>query len=160
LGLSVWRKPLLGAQAQAPDQRLVFARYQMAKLVGFLKTDAPADVASDILEKTGRECCKLAQIPAKFKGDAERYLAAIKQLWNTGSSWDRAEGIITLTIPDDGPCGCPLVDSRRTPAIWCQCSVGYQKEAFETVFGKPVQVSLRESKLQGSRRCVFEVKLT
>jgi hypothetical protein len=159
LGLSVRPEPLLGAQTQAPDQRLVFARYQLAKLVSFMKTDTPEDVSSAILEKTGRECCKLGQVPAKFKGDPEGYFAAIKQLWNTGSSWDKAKGIITVTVPDDGPCGCPLVDSRRTPAFWCNCSVGYQKEAFETVFGKPVQVSLQESKLRGGKQCVFAVKL-
>ncbi len=59
----------------------------------------------------------------------------------------------------EGECGCPLVDNTRTPAVWCNCSVGYQKESFEAIFGRPVQVALKESKLSGSKRCVFEVKL-
>ena len=40
------------------------------------------------------------------------------------------------------------------------CSVGYQKEAFETIFGRPVQASLKESKLTGAKRCVMEVRLS
>lgn len=92
---------LLGAgkstdEPDAADQRLVFARYQLAKLIG--------------------------------------HLAA-------------------------GACGCPLVDPERTPATWCHCSVGYQKENFEAIFGRPVEVTLKESKLQGGERCVFEVSL-
>jgi predicted hydrocarbon binding protein len=45
------------------------------------------------------------------------------------------------------------------PAVWCNCSTGYQKEAFETIFGKEIEVSLKESKLSGSKRCVFEINL-
>jgi hypothetical protein len=59
----------------------------------------------------------------------------------------------------EGKCGCPMVGSRRTPAFWCNGFVGYQKEAFETIFGRPVRASLKESKLSGSKRCVFEVTL-
>jgi hypothetical protein len=68
-------------------------------------------------------------------------------------------GQLIVTVAE-GECSCPLVDSKRTPAFFCNCSVGYQKEAFEAVFGKPVQVSLKESKLGGSKRCVFEIALS
>jgi hypothetical protein len=143
----------------APDQRLVFARYQLAKMVGFMAAGKAAGACAEIIERTGRECAKLGQLGERFKGDPEGYLAAIKTTWGTESSWDKKTGIITVTVPD-GECGCPLVDSKRTPAFWCNCSVGYQKESFEAVFGKPVQASLKESKLSGSKRCVFEVKVT
>jgi hypothetical protein len=53
-----------------------------------------------------------------------------------------------------------MVDHKRTPAFFCNCSVGYQKESFGAVFGRPVQASLKESKLSGSKRCVFEVRLS
>ena len=73
--------------------------------------------------------------------------------------WDKEKGIVTVAVAE-GECGCPLVDSKRTPAFCCNCSVGYQKESFETVFGRPVQATLKESKLGGSKRCVFEVRLS
>jgi len=152
-------EPLPAEEAAAQDQRLAFARYQVAKLVGFMAADLTAEACAGIIEKTGRECAKLGQLQARFKGDPEGYLAAIKKAWGTDSSWDKEKGIITLAVPE-GECQCPLVDNRRTPALWCNCSLGYQKEAFETIFGKPVQASLKQSKLGGNKRCVFEVKLS
>lgn len=72
--------------------------------------------------------------------------------------WDKEKGVVTSTGPE-GDCGCPLVSMKRTPAVWCNCSIGYQKETFETIFGRPVQSRLKESKLAGSKRCVFEITL-
>ncbi len=149
----------LKAEEAAPaDQRLAFARYQVAKLAGFMAAGKDPAACAGFIEMTGRECAKLGQLQARFKGDPDGYLAAIRKLWGTESAWDREKGIITVSVPE-GECGCPLVDARRTPAFWCNCSVGYQKESFETVFGKPVQVALKESKLAGSKRCVFEVRI-
>jgi hypothetical protein len=149
-------------QAQAADvsdQRLAFARYQVAKMVGFMAAGTTARACAEILEKTGRECAKLGQLPLKFKGDPEGYFAAARKNWGTDFSWDKQKGTITVAVAE-GECNCPMVDNRRTPAFFCSCSVGYQKEAFETVFGRPVQASLKESKLSGSKRCVFEVRLS
>lgn len=145
--------------AAKPDQRLVFARYQVANLVRFLEADkASAAVGVAAIEKTGRECARLGQLPGAHKGDVDGYLAGIKEAWGSDSTHDKTNGVVTVTVPE-GECGCPLVDGKRTPAFWCNCSVGYQKEAFETVTGKPVQVRLKESKLSGSKRCVFEIRL-
>lgn len=155
LGVS---SPLRAADAPAEDQRLLFARYQLAKLLGFMATDAPVDAYAGMLEKTGRECARLGQLGAKFKGDPEGYFATARKAWGTEFAWDKQAGVITVTVAE-GDCGCPLVDKRRTPAVWCNCSVGYQKESFEAIFGRPVQARLKESKLGGASRCVFEVTL-
>jgi predicted hydrocarbon binding protein len=142
-----------GVQAQ----RLAFAQHQVGKMLGFMASDVPAGTLARILEKTGRECARLGPLPAAFRGKPEGYFIAAKKNWGTDFSWDKDKGLITVTVAE-GPCTCPLVAYGETPALWCNCSVGYQQEAFETVFGKPVQVSLRESKLAGSKRCVFEVR--
>ncbi|MBI5836751.1 MAG: hypothetical protein HZB25_05880 [Candidatus Eisenbacteria bacterium] len=147
---------LHAAEAAAEDQRLVFARYQLAKLLGFMATDAPEEVRTLILEKTGRECAKVGQLGAKYVGDPEGYFATANKMWGTDFAWDKQKGVVTVSVAE-GDCGCPLVDKRRTPAVWCNCSVGYQKQTFETIFGRPVQARLKESKLGGSKRCVFEV---
>ncbi len=154
-------KPAAGPPAApAPeDRRLAFARYQMAKLLGFMAADASAGTCAGILEKTGRECAKIGQLGATFKGDPERYFATAKKAWGTEFAWDKEKGVVTVAVAE-GDCGCPLVDKKRTPAVWCNCSVGYQKESFEAIFGRPVQVSLKESKLGGAKRCVFEVRLS
>ena len=151
--------PLHAAETSAEDQRLAFVRYQLAKLLGFMAADAPAEACAGILEKTGRECAKLGQLGVRFKGDPEGYFAAAKKNWGTDFAWDKQKGVVTVAVAK-GDCGCPLVDKRRTPVVWCNCSVGYQKESFEAIFGRPVQARLKESKLSGSKRCVFEVSLS
>ncbi len=149
----------VAVEPSADEQRLAFVRYQVAKMVGFLSAEAPAAACATVLEKTGRECAKLGTLVAAFKGNPEGYFAAATKAWGTDFTWDKPRGIVTVAVAP-GECGCPLVDPRRTPAVWCNCSVGYQKEAFETVFGRPVQAKLKESKLGGSTRCVFELTLT
>jgi hypothetical protein len=150
---------LAAAPEQVPDQRLAFARYQVAKMVGFMAGGTAAPACAEILQKTGRECARLGQINVKFKGDPDGYFAAARKAWGTDFSWNKEKGIVTVTVAE-GECSCPMVDNRRTPAFFCNCSVGYQKEAFETIFGRPVQVSLKESKLGGSKVCVFQLTLS
>jgi hypothetical protein len=152
-------EPAQAAETAPPDQRLEFARYQLANLVGFMAGGATAEACAGLIEKTGRECAKLGQLGPKFKGNPEGYFAVIKKAWGTDCSWDKEKGVITVAVKE-GECGCPLVDSKRTPAFWCNCSVGYQKESFEAIFGKPVRAVLKESKLSGSKRCVFEVTVS
>lgn len=149
--------PAAAEEPSADAQRLAFVRYQLAKMVGFLDAEAPPATCAAVLEKTGRECAKLGTLVATFKGNPEGYFAAASKAWGTEFAWDKERGVVTVAVPP-GDCGCPLVDPRRTPAVWCNCSVGYQKEAFETVFARPVQAKLTESKLSGSTRCVFEVR--
>ena len=145
--------------ADPPDQRIAFARYQIAKMAGFMAADSAAQACAEIVQKTGRECAKLGQLHVKFKGDPDGYFAEAKKNWGTEFTWDKPKGIITVAVAE-GECSCPMVSAKRTPAFWCNCSVGYQKESFEGIFGRPVQVALKESKLSGSKRCVFEVKLS
>ncbi len=150
--------PLQAAEPSAEEQRMEFVRYQLAKLLGFMAADLPVEACAGILEKTGRECAKVGGVAAAFKGDPEGYFAAVKKSWGTDVAWDKEKRAVTVAVAE-GPCGCPLVSMKRTPAVWCNCSVGYQKESFEATFGRPVRARLTESKLAGARRCVFEIAL-
>ena len=150
--------PLLAADTPSEDQRLLFARYQLAKLLGAMAAGVPAETRAGVLEGTGRECARLGQLGVRFRGDPESYFATAQKAWGTEFAWDKERGVITVTVAA-GPCGCPLVDPKRTPSVWCNCSVGYQKESFEAIFGRPVQARLKETKLAGGARCVFELTL-
>jgi len=147
-----------GGQADVPDQRLAFARYQVAKLAGFMAASPAVSACTEIVQQTGRECAKLTGLAAKFKGNPEGYFAASREAWGTDFQWDKAKGVVVVTVAG-GPCGCPLVDARRTPPFWCNCSLGYQEEMFSAVFGRPAEATLKESKLAGGRHCVFEVRV-
>jgi hypothetical protein len=151
--------PASAGEPTAEDRRLLFARYQLSKLLGFMAADLPADACAAVLEKTGRECAKLGQLGQQFKGNPDGYFAAARESWGTEFTWDKDKGTVTVAIAE-GPCGCALVSAKRTPAVWCNCSVGYQKESFEAVFGRPVAARLMESKLAGAKRCVFEVTVS
>ncbi len=159
LGVLDLPEALAAAPAPVQDQRLAFARYQVAKMVGFMAADPAAPACARIIENTGRECAKLGGLSARFKGDPEGYFATAGKNWGTEFSWDKEKSVITVTVAE-GECSCPLVDSKRTLPFFCNCSVGYQKESFETIFGRPVRASLKESKLGGSKRCVFEVMVS
>ncbi len=146
------------AAAEAEDQRLAFVKHQVAKMVGFVAADAPEPTCVGILQKTGGECARLGGLAARFKGDPEKYFATARKAWGTEFTWDEAKGLITVTGAET-ECSCPLVDTKKTPPIFCNCAAGYQKETFETIFGRPVQATLKQTQLAGSKRCVFEVRL-
>ncbi|MEW5765127.1 MAG: hypothetical protein ACOYXN_02870 [Acidobacteriota bacterium] len=156
-GLVGGTKVLASEEKPPVDPRLAFTRYQVAKLVGLMAVEANAGACKPILEGMGRECAKLSLANANIKGDPEGYFAAAKEAWGTEFSWDKEKGVITVTGTEKA-CSCPLVDLRRTPAFFCNCTVGYQKQAFEMIFGGPVEVSLKATQLSGAKRCVFEVR--
>jgi len=119
----------------------------------------PPACRARVLESTGRECARLGGLFARFKGEPEGDFATATKNWGTEFSWDRETGIITVTAAE-GECSCPRADGKRTPPFVCNCSVGYQKESFEAIFGRPVQARLKESKLTGATRCIFEVTVS
>ncbi|MFH2115430.1 MAG: hypothetical protein ABIJ86_13075 [Spirochaetota bacterium] len=59
-------------------------------------------------------------------------------------------------------CHCPLAASSISangagvPAIWCNCSAGFEKFMFDVVFGQEVKAKVLESVLAGDGRCRFE----
>lgn len=61
----------------------------------------------------------------------------------------------------DGYCLCPLVESGPVglSGTYCDCSVGYVKEMFETYTGKEVHVELLESLKRGGKGCQFKITL-
>lgn len=143
---------------EAADPRLAFARYQFSNLVRFMGEGSAAAACREHVERTGRECAKLGGLAARYKGDPEGYFAAARKAWGTDFQWNKAKGVVTVTVAE-GPCGCPLVHAKRTPPFWCNCSVGYQKESFAALFGREVRATLKASKLAGGKHCVFEVEV-
>lgn len=143
---------------QAPDQRLVLARHHLATLANALAAGPAVPAAIEAIEQVGRECARLGGTLTTFAGKPDAYFAEIRKAWGTDFQWDKARGVVRVTVAA-GPCECPLVDTKKTPAFWCHCSVGYQKAQFSAIFERPVEATLVESKLAGSARCVFEVRV-
>ena len=57
-------------------------------------------------------------------------------------------------------CECPMleaVDRLPTPT-WCQCTVGYTRAMFESIFGCAVESELMQSIKMGDDICLIRVK--
>jgi hypothetical protein len=62
-------------------------------------------------------------------------------------------------------CHCPLARTAirdgmpRIPSIFCYCSGGFEKFAFDVIFDQPTEVELLESALKGDPRCRFAITI-
>jgi hypothetical protein len=59
-------------------------------------------------------------------------------------------------------CYCGRVRQTKEPFptdTYCHCSTGWYKSLFEAAFNRPVEVTLKQSILQGADRCEFEIRL-
>lgn len=57
-------------------------------------------------------------------------------------------------------CLCPMAEARKGGQLsptYRLCSVGYVKEMHERMLGRPVEVELVGSALQGGARCKFHM---
>jgi predicted ArsR family transcriptional regulator len=57
---------------------------------------------------------------------------------------------VTLVFKD---CTCPIVKEGVRNSYLCNCTVGYTKKVFETLFNSRVKVELAKSILQGDKIC-------
>ncbi len=112
----------------------------------------------EIIEQLGRNCAKSLGWAEKYKNNPEGFFEHMEQSQGEKFEYDKANGIITITTPERD-CVCGMVNSKITPAYFCQCSIGWQKQTYETILGKAINVELKESVLRGSKRCVFEVRI-
>jgi hypothetical protein len=62
-------------------------------------------------------------------------------------------------------CHCPLARTAirdgtpEIPSVFCYCSGGFEKFAFDTIFGQTTEVELLESVLKGDTRCRFAITI-
>jgi predicted ArsR family transcriptional regulator len=113
-----------------------------------------------ILENLGRACAKEhAASFEKFKGDPESFLGDLKKNWAERTEYDKKTKTMKVIGKKQESCFCPFVDKSMTPKDFCNCSIGFNKESFETVLGQPVDVIIEESILRGGERCSFVINL-
>jgi hypothetical protein len=133
------------------------SRERFAKLVSIMGENLDGATRDKILARLGRECAKdYAALFQKYRGDLPGFLARIKAAWVERTEYDEKTGILRV-IGKPSPCACPLVKVGRTPADFCNCTLGWQQEAFSTVIGKPVTAEIEETVLRGGKRCSFRI---
>jgi hypothetical protein len=142
--------------------QLEAARIRYGLLVHTLDDKLDEAKKREILDALGRECARQyrAMTFEKYKGDIDGFLRFVQSPdgWVEKAEYDKAAGVIRI-VDRSKRCTCPLVQKGVTPALQCQCTLGWQRETYAAILGQPVDAELEESILGGGTRCVFLVKL-
>lgn len=153
------------AQSESPEigalkGRIDACQVRFAKLVGILNGALEPPARKKVFESLGRECAQqYRDLTAKYTNDLKGFLAMAQKEWVEKVDYDENAG--TIRIVDKGPnCSCPLVKQGVTPPEFCDCTLGWQKEAYSAMLGRPVEAELEESILRGGRHCVFRIRIT
>ena len=160
--------PFLAQTAQAQSNpeierlksQVDFAQKRFATLVGILDANLDEATRKRVWESLGRDHGReYRDLTDRFKGNLEGFLEYIRGQWVATADYDAAQGIIRVV--DKSPtCTCPLVRQGLTPRNFCDCTLGWQKEVYSAVIGRPVEATLEESILRGGKRCVFRIQVS
>jgi len=140
-------------------QRTVeFVHLRFAKLIDLLKHQLDIHEMKALLEELGRECSReFAAIYGNYKGDLDGFLKMCRRDWKMSCEHDPMTKKVVTYGEKTGKCFCPFVDESRMSPAFCNCSLGWQKETFSAVIGKPVEAKILSSVLRGGRSCDFAV---
>lgn len=124
------------------------------------------EIGKDILRTCGRGCFDLSGMAEGLKG----YEAELANITNIEELVDLLNKTIfnkyKVSVDNDNilidyglnQCMCPIVmDGEITNSFMCNCSCGFTKELFSTIFGKEVEVEIVESVLSGADSCKHQV---
>jgi hypothetical protein len=139
--------------------RLGFVKKRYAKLIEILAGKMDDATLNEILRQLGYDCASNYSVLRKHKGDVDGFIREFKKQTNEDIAYDREKGIVTIVSPERTECTCPLIAKNLTSSKVCNCSLGWQQCAYETLLGKKVQVELTESVLGGGKRCCFQVRV-
>ena len=153
------------AAADAPaaeDCRVPFVKQRYAKLLQVLSDKIGEDKLVETLQELGAFCAstmddKLAQ----YHGDVDGFGAFIRKV-GAGDlfSWDAERNMVVATTTPRKDCICPLIGiAQKTPAVVCNCSIGWHSYAWPKLLGRKVRVTLKESVIRGGQHCSLEIEL-
>ncbi len=117
------------------------------------------DKLGQIFQNLGRNCAKSLGWAEKYKGDPEGFFKHMnRKMGETISISEDRKKIIVDT--GERPCACPIMKDKYSGGVYCDCSLGWQMETYETILGKKVDVVLKEACFRGSGRCLFEINVS
>ena len=128
---------------------------------------SPSSEAVAAVENCGRACLKSSEgfeairalrASVADKDDMDLLFDTYKsQLYDNRPTLSKKDGAIYLEY---GECACGMVTSGKvTHPFLCNCTVGYTRQIFETLFGRPVDVALLKSILNGDGICLQKITI-
>ena len=136
------------------------ARLRFSKLIEIIEAKLPEGERKQILHALGGKCADTyrAALIDRYKGNIKGFLEEGRRNWMAEADYDETKG--TIRIVDKGPsCSCPMVKVGTTPGSFCDCTLGWQEEAYSEILGRPVKAELEESILRGGKRCVYRIRI-
>lgn len=119
----------------------------------------------EILHKCGGACCEssdLYQGACKVRNenasetDMDVLFNAFKADYCNSDDLTKEGNTISLIFES---CTCPMVKNGVKDAFLCNCTVGYSKNLFETLFDRKVRVDLEKSILRGDAICKQSIRI-
>ncbi len=166
LGLAAGATTARAEEPQTPqspltpcEERSGFANVWIKRFMDNLDAhvDEPKRIA--LLETRGRACARRDSIKAaqKCEGDIDKLMATMGG-WLGAENAKREGNVVHVTYPK---CLCPMAAevTEKISGSYCHCSVGWLKEMYETVVGKPVKVEALETIKRGGTACRFTIHL-
>lgn len=139
------------------DWRVEFMQSRYRVLLNSLDETLDEETIAEILGRVGAKCGE--GYANEYKNDPEGFFSFIKSEWAESVDYDKEAGIITVNELVRDNCNCPFIPKKDAPAILCNCSLGTQKKIYESLFSRPVSVTLNKSVLRGDERCSFTIQL-
>jgi hypothetical protein len=114
-----------------------------------------------LMNDCGRACARrggLFTLAKANTGDLKAFVSRLAGILGEGNVRFLDDKTVHWSYPH---CFCELVAAGpdRLPPVYCQCSVGWVLEMFETVLQRPVRVRLIQSIKSGADSCVFRVDI-
>ena len=133
----------------------------------FQMKELKVDQAALVIENCGRECLKLSGIVEKIeelrngikdKNNIKLLFKAYKEkLYQNRPNLYKKNMDIYLEYQE---CACGMVtDGGVTNPFLCNCTIGYTKQIFETLFDRHVKVKLLKAILNGDSICKQKITI-
>jgi predicted ArsR family transcriptional regulator len=132
-----------------------------------LEKELGSEKAIEIMRTCGSKCCGQGQ-----RKTAKRLMkesSSIEDFLKKLSKYEVKNGELEYKLINDNTiigkhniCFCGQVKKSTElfkNKTYCQCSVEFNKQFFESAFEKPVEVELKQSILNGGDFCEFEIKI-
>jgi len=135
-------------------------RLRFSRLIEVIEAKLPEQERKQVLHSLGAKCADTyrASLIDRYKGNPKGFLEEGRRSWMAEADYDEAKGLIRIV--DKSPhCSCPMVKEGSTPPSFCDCTLGWQEEAYSTILGRPVKAELEESILRGGKKCVYRIRV-
>jgi len=144
---------------EGPDWQMKFVKARFSKLTDLLDKNVDKNSKSRILENLGREGARQGFFHIRnYIGQIDKFLVTISGEWAEKAIYDKEKNEIKIIGKSSEKSGCPFVDQLKKSGDFCNCSLGWQKEAFKTILGENVDARVDESVLQGGKSCNFTIR--